>query len=218
MEQPLEEMRAFFTARIDDYDRHMLEEVPGCREGYTRLAALLPEDTTQLLDLGCGTGLELESIFKRFPTLHVTGVDFTPVMLEQLRSKYPDKALELIAGDYRTVVLKPGRYDAAVSFQTLHHLSPDEKQAVYTRLCKALKPGGCYIEGDYMLTDPQEEAFYFQESERLRAEQGLSAEVMLHYDTPCTVEHQIDLLTRAGFTDVQMVWREENTTILTAQA
>lgn len=217
MEQ-LEEMRAFFTARIDDYDRHMLEEVPGCREGYVCMAALLPKDMEWLLDLGCGTGLELDAIFERFPSLHVTGVDFTPAMLERLRDKYPDQALNLMVGDYRTIALDSERYDASVSFQTLHHLFPDEKLAFYTRLRQAIKPGGCYIEGDYMLIDPQEEAFYFQEATRLRAEQGLSAEALIHYDIPCTVDHQIDLLTRAGFAAVQMVWREENTTIITAQA
>lgn len=65
----LEEMTAFFTSRLDLYDEHMLREVPGCRAGYARMAALLPEGTARLLDLGCGTGLELEPIFARFPKL-----------------------------------------------------------------------------------------------------------------------------------------------------
>ena len=41
---------------------------------------------------------------------------------------------------------------------------------------------------------------------------------MIHYDTPLTIDHQILLLLEAGFARVEMVWREENTTILTAQA
>ena len=39
----LEEMTAFFTSRLDLYDEHMLREVPGCRVGYARMAALLPD-------------------------------------------------------------------------------------------------------------------------------------------------------------------------------
>lgn len=38
--QSLEEMRAFFAARVDIYDEHMRNEVEGCREGYARMAAL----------------------------------------------------------------------------------------------------------------------------------------------------------------------------------
>ena len=30
----LEEMSAFFTARLNGYDQHMLRDVAGCREGY----------------------------------------------------------------------------------------------------------------------------------------------------------------------------------------
>lgn len=35
--QSLEEMRAFFAARVDIYDEHMRNEVEGCREGYARM-------------------------------------------------------------------------------------------------------------------------------------------------------------------------------------
>lgn len=214
----VEDMRDFFTSRIDIYDRHMLEEVPGCREGYRQMAALLPDGITHLLDLGCGTGLELEPIFERFPGLWVTGIDMTQAMLDRLRAKYPDKWLTLIPNDYREASLGKQVFDAAVSFQTLHHLTPEEKQGFYARLHTSLQPGAPYIEGDYMITDPAAEAFYFKEAARLRAEQGLPPDAVIHYDTPCTIDHQILLLLHAGFSRVEMVWREENTTILTALA
>lgn len=37
-------------------------------------AELTPGDCGPLLDLGCGTGLELDRIFARWPELAVTGV------------------------------------------------------------------------------------------------------------------------------------------------
>ena len=55
----LESMSDFFTARVEGYDEHMLRDVEGCKEGYQRMAQLVPEDTKNLLDLGCGTGLEI---------------------------------------------------------------------------------------------------------------------------------------------------------------
>lgn len=54
----------FFTARAEGYDQHMLEEVEGCSEGYSRMAQALPELLQDILDVGCGTGLELELIFQ----------------------------------------------------------------------------------------------------------------------------------------------------------
>ena len=38
-----------------------------------------------VLDLGCGTGLELDEIFRYFPDLAVTGIDLTREMLQQLK-------------------------------------------------------------------------------------------------------------------------------------
>ena len=136
----LEEMTAFFTSRLDLYDEHMLREVPGCRAGYARMAALLPEGTARLLDLGCGTGLELEPIFARFPALRVTGVDLTAAMLDRLRAKFPDRDLTLIRGSYVGMDFGRACYDAAVSFETLHHLEPEEKGALYRRVWE----GECY--------------------------------------------------------------------------
>ncbi len=36
-----EEMRAFFAARVDGYDAHMLQNVQGVKEGYAQMTALL---------------------------------------------------------------------------------------------------------------------------------------------------------------------------------
>ena len=73
----LEKMSDFFAARVEGYDEHMINNVEGCREGYVKMASLIPQNTQKLLDLGCGTGLELDEIFKRFPDVEVVGIDLT---------------------------------------------------------------------------------------------------------------------------------------------
>ncbi len=47
----LEKMADFFAERADIYDRHMLTEVEGCKEGYKKMASLIPDSTRKLLDL-----------------------------------------------------------------------------------------------------------------------------------------------------------------------
>lgn len=218
MKQPLlEEMSAFFTARVDMYDEHMLNNVEGCREGYNKMAELIPESTETLLDLGCGTGLELEQIFKRFPVLSVVGIDLSQAMLERLQSKFPDKEVELICGNYFDVDLGEGVFDTAISFQTMHHFGHAEKVALYTKIHKALKLDGVYIEGDYMVTDQAVEDQLFAECARLRQEMNLAEDEFYHFDTPCTIDNQIMILKKAGFRDVNMVWRVENTTLIVAK-
>ena len=213
----LEEMTAFFTSRLDLYDEHMLREVPGCRAGYARMAALLPEGTARLLDLGCGTGLELEPIFARFPALRVTGVDLTAAMLDRLRAKFPDRDLTLIRGSYVGMDFGRERYDAAVSFETLHHLEPEEKGALYRRVWEALTPEGVYVECDYIAATAEEEAALRAEHRRLRMEAGAGGDTLYHFDIPCTLEHQRALLEAAGFVQVTAEPLEGDTVLLTAR-
>lgn len=213
----LESMSDFFEARVQGYDEHMLQEVIGCREGYAKMAQLIPENTAALLDLGCGTGLELDAIFKTHPAVAVTGIDLCRAMLDALEKKHPDKQLQLICGDYFTVNLPESKFDCAISFETMHHFSHGQKLSLYRRIWNALAEGGVYIECDYMVLSQEEEDFYFAENARLRAQQNIPQEAFYHYDTPCTVENQIRLLKNAGFTAVVQVFRQENTTMLLAR-
>ena len=55
-----EEMAAFFDARVDGYEAHMLKNVAGSDRFYDEMVRALPVSPgMRLLDLGCGTGLEL---------------------------------------------------------------------------------------------------------------------------------------------------------------
>lgn len=212
----LEKMDEFFAARVEIYDEHMLNEVEGCRQAYAEMARLVPKACDCLLDLGCGTGLELDEIFKLLPAVAVTGIDLTQAMLDKLRQKHPDKSLDLICGNYFEIDLGHSLYDCAVSFQTMHHFSRAAKTGLYRKIHRALKEGGVYIECDYMVEAQAEEDFYFAESARLRRELGLPAEEFFHYDTPCTITNQLAMLREAGFASAERVFRVENTTIVVA--
>ena len=61
----LEKMDEFFAARVAGYDEHMLSEIEGSKEFYPYTASLLPgHEGARVLDLGCGTGIELKRGYK----------------------------------------------------------------------------------------------------------------------------------------------------------
>ena len=213
----LEKMADFFTARVDEYDSHMMNDVVGCKEGYIKMAELLPETVVNLLDLGCGTGLELDEIFKIRPNIKVTGVDLSKAMLGILKQKHPNQDLTLINANYFDYDFGIEWFDAIISFQTMHHFSHEQKIQLYSRIYSALKPGGKYIECDYMVIEQKDEDYNFKESVRIRNEQNITDGEFYHYDTPCTIENQLKMLRRAKFEKVEMVWRLENTTIVVAE-
>lgn len=214
----IEKMSDFFAARVEGYDEHMINNVPGCREGYVKIASVIPQSTKTLLDLGCGTGLELDEIFKQFPNIAVTGIDLTLQMLDKLRQKHPTKNINLICADYFKVDFGESQFDCAISFETMHHFTPEAKKALYRRICKAVKSHGCYIECDYMVEAQAEQEYLFAEAARIRREAGITCEsTFYHIDTPCTIHNQEKMMLEAGFAAVEQIFRIGNTSILIAQ-
>lgn len=199
----LERMELFFEARLAGYDEHMLAEIEGAGEFYRFTAELLPRSPgSEVLDLGYGTGLELEEYFRVNPCARVTGIDLSDAMLKALEAKFPGKALNLIHGSYFDLDLGRERFDAAVSVESLHHFPAERKLALYKNLCLALKPGGCFVLTDYFAPTSELERHYFAELERLKREQGISGDAFYHYDTPLTAEHESRILRGAGFSMV----------------
>ncbi len=212
---PIEEMGAFFDARADGYDEH--RQGLDYLEFFPAMARLISETgPLRILDLGCGTGLELDGIFKRNPDARVTGVDLSEKMLVKLRDKYAAKAeqIETILGDYLSYDYPKGGFDYVISAESLHHFSHEEKLGLYRKLLATLKPGGRFIDLDYVAEDQDAEDAGFAEKARIHAESGLSG--LHHIDTPCTVDNEVRLLREAGFSRVDIVRREGNTALLDA--
>ena len=200
----LEKMSEFFEKRLAGYDEHILTEIEGAAEFYKFTAAQLPrKPKAEILDLGCGTGLELGEYFPMNPSTQVTGIDLSQGMLDALARKFPNKGMELICGSYFDVELGVAQYDAAVSVESLHHFAAECKLTLYRKLWLALKEGGYFVLTDYFAESPAQEKEYFETLERLKQEQGIKDHEFYHYDTPLTVEHEIAILHQAGFVEVR---------------
>ena len=213
----LERMDDFFAARLDGYDEHMKRDIEGASGFYAYTASLLPAAAgSQVLDLGCGTGLELEEYFTLNPGAFVTGIDLSEAMLNVLKAKFPKKNLTLLRASYFDVPLGNALYDAAVSVESLHHFPAEMKASLYEKLLAALKENGVFVLTDYFAESEEAEKAYFRNLAFLKKEQGLSDDVFYHYDTPLTVEHETDILLQAGFRDVRVMerWGESTYTVL----
>ena len=207
-DEPLETIGGFFDRRVDSYEDHMRP----WRAYYRWLGELIPAQAETLLDLGCGTGLELDEIFRLHPDIRVTGIDLAPGMLARLREKHPERKLTLTVGDYLTVPLASCAFDVAVAFETLHHFPPETKLGLFRRIFAALRPGGMLLEGDYIAESDEMETYLFQELARRRARQHVPEGTFVHFDTPLTLAHELSLLRQAGFTAEVLGYRGEDNT------
>ena len=202
----LEKMSDFFEARLDGYDKHMMTNIESANEFYPFTAKQLPTiENSHILDLGCGTGLELEFYYLLNPSAKVTGIDLSKGMLAKLKCKFSDKDITLIHGSYFDAPLGENAFNAAVSVESLHHFTKEEKVGLYSKLHTALKSNGYFMLTDYFSLSDEEEQTHRQNLLALKAEQGITDNEFYHYDTPLTVKHEIDALIEAGFTYAQVL-------------
>ena len=197
-ESGLEEMSSFFSARLDIYEEHMSIWT----SAYRRFAKLLPKNSKKVLDLGCGTGLELDEIFSLFPEIEVTGVDLCCEMLDKLAQKHPDKNFKTVCSDYFRFDLQKGHWDAVISFESLHHFLPGDKLVLYRKIRESLKDNGVFLLGDYIACCDEEETLLREAWREKRARFSIPEGRFVHFDIPLTLEHETEILQKAGFSEV----------------
>ena len=108
----------------------------GRREILRRVLAkwLSPQDNKQVLDIGCGTGINYWWL-KEWG--EVTGVDSSPEALNYCRQQQAYDALVQIDG---TNLELPDKFDLAVAFDVLEHITEDE--TALKSWWQAIKLGG----------------------------------------------------------------------------
>lgn len=215
-----EKMADFFNHRADHYDQHMQENVENFEAFYATVAQpiLYTKCELHILDIGCGTGLELASIFHRAPNAQITAVDLSEKMLAQLYRKYENYSNQIkrVQGSYLEVDLGTKQYEYVISVMTLHHLLPEKKLHLYKNIHRALKKGGKYIEGDYVVSEKKESQFLAAYWERMKKAED-SQEGVYHIDIPMSKQRQINLLKEAGFADVKISWEKDESVIFVAE-
>lgn len=103
-----------------------------------------------ILDLGFGSGLVEELLFQHIPHAQVIGVDMSREMIGLAAERLAPHASQYHAVEHdlkQIAALRlPDRpYQFVIAVQSLHHLTPDEMQAVYRFIHRTLEPGGLFL-------------------------------------------------------------------------
>jgi len=204
-----EPMGDFFNKRADGYNKHMLSESGSSVEDYKKLGSHFPQtnEKVQILDIGCGTGIELDYIWEQAPNAHITCVDMSQRMLELLLKNHPESRdkICIIKASYADWEYPAEAFNMVVSSMTLHHLWQNEKTIVYRKILCTLKPGGSYIESDFIVNAVLSEQYRrrYEIITSVLPEKVKAGEY--HIDIPFTVEVQRTLLLDAGFQTVEIL-------------
>jgi tRNA (cmo5U34)-methyltransferase len=221
----------YFASMIESYDSLIRRAVPGYEEMVARLLEYLPPDARSLVELGCGTGnLSLELLAK-FPRAALTFVDASPEMIALTRSRI-DQAITpttppvgFLVQRFEELELPEGPVDVVVSSISLHHVQ--DKARLYLRVASFLKRGGRFCFADQMRGEPESNhrlnwdrwLDFCRERGHCSPEEIESlVEHAAAHDHYTTVTDHIALLSKAGFSEIDCVWRNGMWGIVTATA
>ena len=201
------------TAALYDLNRSRL--IPGFEGLYRWAVDLVPNDATQILDLGAGTGLLAALIRARFPDASLHLIDLSAAMLAKARERFEgDTRTTFEVADYSVAALQ-GRYNAVVSALSIHHLEDDAKRALFDSIMNVLLPGGVFVNAEQVMgsTPALEERYKREWLHKVRAlgatEQQISDSLFRQQEDRCaSVEDQMAWMRSAGFSDVDCWFKD----------
>lgn len=119
------------------------------RQRMLREAAQRQAQARQLLEIGCGTGRNLDWLQRRFPSALCTGVDLSPGMLVQARRRLASagERVHLVDGAFSRELVAQSQ-DLIVLSYVLTMAGP-ARQALLAEAVAALAPGGVLAVVDF---------------------------------------------------------------------
>lgn len=141
-------------------------------------------DGRRILDVGCGTGFMLKLAKPYFKEL--CGVDITPAMLAQAKSKFKNdhsRKVQLDLGSSEDLKYPDGHFDMVSAYGFLHHLERIDK--TLREAYRVLKKGGIF----YSDQDPN--YYFWQSMISFKDPKRVSALLSVERDSVCKIAKMV---------------------------
>jgi hypothetical protein len=169
------------------------------------VAAVNPEASRALIDIGGGSGTYSIAFLRAVPEMKATLFDL-PEVIEMARERLGREGLldraTLVAGSFYDDDL-PGGNDLALISAIIHSNSPEENWNLYQKTFRSLKPGGRILVRDHIM-----------EPDRIRPKDGALFAINMLVGTSggntYTYEEIEAGLSQAGFTKIRLLQQGEH--------
>jgi SAM-dependent methyltransferase len=178
------------------------DRVPHRSAGEAALLEEIPAGVLRVLDLGSGDGRLLDHVLRARPQASGVALDFSPHMLEQLRSRFGRSSrVEIVPHNLEYPLPVLGSFDAVVSSFAIHHLVHERKRQLYEEIWHILNAGGVFCNLEHVASASAYGHARFLEAMGTRPEDEDPSNKLLDVQT------QLDWFREIGFTDTDCYWK-----------
>jgi len=208
-----------FDASVDYYDDWMRVALPSYEGIFAAALDQIPfekDASIRVLDLGAGTGLFSWHILEEYPAAVFTLCDLAPKMLEIARGRFASYSGQFtyLVEDYRQMPTDQ-KFDLVISSLSIHHLSDEDKRALFVRVHSLLEDNGLFINIDQVWgpTEYWQSRYWDQWLEKVRrsgaSQDQIEASIQRRreYDREASLADQLQWLGQAGFSQVDCVFK-----------
>ena len=210
---------SFVTEWIERQEAQAAERRPL----FAKMRAVIPNSLSESFryaDLGAGNGVLDELVLDRYPSAQAVLIDGSEPMLAHARTRlgrFGERA-HYVTADVSHPGWQAGAsgpFDVVMAARAIHHAgSPDRIRALFSEILSELKPGGMFINLDYVrFGDPAFQQLGVWADDDPDASYYIATP---HMELPATLEDQLHWLREAGFAAVECVYREFQTVIVVA--
>lgn len=220
--EKMEKVKNHFEEEAEQYDGIIKNLIPYYHKMVEAIVHTLPFEHTariEVIDLGCGTGTVSRAVKDAYPKAKLTCLDISGNMLQIAGGKLSDAPdATYINSDFNHFNFQQ-QYDAVVSSLALHHLvTAQDKQDFYNKIYSGLKAGGVFVNADVVLasTDTLQQRYMEQWKSfmcRNVPKDEVESKWMTTYreeDSPVSLAQHFDMLKKAGFDTIDVVWKYYN--------
>lgn len=217
----VEEIRQRFDADVERFSnletgQSATVDAPLAMTLVAQAASATTPHARHILDIGCGAGNYTLKLLESLPNLDVTLIDLSRPMLDRATErigKATGGKITALQGDVRELNLGDGQFDIILAAAVLHHLrTDDEWRSVFTKLHRALRPGGSFwifdmIESSIPAVERLMCERYGQYLTNFKDEKYRDHvfAYIAKEDTPRPLMFQLDMLRAVGFKDVEVL-------------
>jgi len=191
-------------------------DAPITMELCTGAAQYINPRAKELLDIGCGAGNYTLNMLGKVHDLNCTLNDLSMPMLERAKERVAQQTngkITILYDDMRNLNLPDNHFDIVLAAATFHHLRDDaDWELVFTKIYKALKPGGSLWISDLIIHNSAPVNKLFEDKYRTYLETLGGVEYgqkvfdyIAYEDTPRSLSYQLALLNKVGFTTTEVL-------------